>query len=463
MSDYRHDIEKYLKGELSPAERNALERKAMHDPFLADALEGAEQIRAEDFSEDVAALQLRIANKKTASVWMWTARIAAGLALIAISTFLITTVMLPKSAKNLAFEKTTPAPPNTSDSLSPSGEISTAAVEHTRPSLAAGPVARDKDIASQSKNRQKSDSKPPQVEAAKPDNVKGEPASGVAAASEEPIKVSEPKTDQVAATESLALEVQKETERGKAMADDDVADKKLAQRSLNLKRKDVAAKEEAPAALHYQNADALSSKPNIVSGRVTSSEDGTPLPGVNVVIKGTANGTSTDADGYYQLDASNGNALVYSYIGLESKEIALADQKNIDINLALDVAQLSEVVVTAGGLSVQQHELGNQATPTFEVTHPENGMITYRQYLTDSIRYPAQARANKIQGRVTIQFTVEANGSLTDFIILKGIGNGCDEESIRLIKEGPRWIPTKMNGTAVKDNAKIRLNFKLPK
>lgn len=100
-----------------------------------------------------------------------------------------------------------------------------------------------------------------------------------------------------------------------------------------------------------------------VSGRVSSAEDSSPLPGVNVVIKGTAVGTTTDADGKYSLELpSSASALVFSFIGLESKEIAIGGQSVIDVSLALDVRQLNEVVVTAGGLTVQRRSLGNQAT-----------------------------------------------------------------------------------------------------
>lgn len=106
-----------------------------------------------------------------------------------------------------------------------------------------------------------------------------------------------------------------------------------------------------------------SAQDRIVSGRVTSTEDGSPLPGVNVIIKGTANGTATDADGKYSLSVpASGGSLVFSFIGLESKEFAIGEQSVVDVSLALDVQQLNEVVVTAGGLTVQRRSLGAQAT-----------------------------------------------------------------------------------------------------
>lgn len=96
-----------------------------------------------------------------------------------------------------------------------------------------------------------------------------------------------------------------------------------------------------------------------VSGRVTSTEDGSSLPGVNVVIKGTTNGTVTDADGNYKLSVpSKGGSLVFSFIGLQSQEVAIGDRSTVDVSLSLDVTQLSEVVVTAGGIQQSKRDLG---------------------------------------------------------------------------------------------------------
>jgi TonB-linked SusC/RagA family outer membrane protein len=88
-----------------------------------------------------------------------------------------------------------------------------------------------------------------------------------------------------------------------------------------------------------------------VSGTVTSTEDGSTLPGVNVLVKGTANGTSTDADGKYSLSVpASGGILVFSFIGLKAQEIEVGGRSVIDISLSLDATELSEVVVTALGI-----------------------------------------------------------------------------------------------------------------
>lgn len=104
------------------------------------------------------------------------------------------------------------------------------------------------------------------------------------------------------------------------------------------------------------------SQQRTVSGRVTSTEDGSPIPGVNVLIKGTATGTATDADGRYTLDVSPGGALlVFSFIGLSTKEIEIGDRTVVDVSLSLDATELSEVVVTALGIERNKNELGYAA------------------------------------------------------------------------------------------------------
>ncbi len=97
-----------------------------------------------------------------------------------------------------------------------------------------------------------------------------------------------------------------------------------------------------------------------VTGKVTSSEDGSPLPGVNVVVKGTTNGTVTDVNGNYALSITNGNAaLIFSFIGLRTEEITVGERSVVDISLALEFTQLSEVVVSGLATTVKRSNLAN--------------------------------------------------------------------------------------------------------
>jgi hypothetical protein len=84
-----------------------------------------------------------------------------------------------------------------------------------------------------------------------------------------------------------------------------------------------------------------------VKGKVSSSSDGTGIPGVNVQLKGTAVGTVTDAEGVYSIEVKGSGAiLVFSSIGLIKKEIPVGNQTTIDVVMEDDIKNLTEVVVT---------------------------------------------------------------------------------------------------------------------
>ena len=85
-----------------------------------------------------------------------------------------------------------------------------------------------------------------------------------------------------------------------------------------------------------------------VSG-VVSDEDGEPMPGVSVIVKGTNNGIATDINGAYSLSVNKGADLVFSYIGCLTKTISVGDRKVINVTMQQDTEALDEVVVVAYG------------------------------------------------------------------------------------------------------------------
>src|SRR5690606_32146891 len=96
-----------------------------------------------------------------------------------------------------------------------------------------------------------------------------------------------------------------------------------------------------------------------ITGTVTSAEDGLPLPGVSVSVKGTTAGTQTNGNGQYSLRTSVTNpVLVFSFIGTKTQELAVPASNVLNVRLEQDAEQLSEVVVTALGISRQSKSLG---------------------------------------------------------------------------------------------------------
>ncbi len=94
-----------------------------------------------------------------------------------------------------------------------------------------------------------------------------------------------------------------------------------------------------------------------VTGAVTDPE-GIPLPGVNILVKGTTNGTETDFDGQFTIDAEMGETLVFSYLGMKSQEIEVTGDEELEITLEGDENKLDEVVVTALGIKREKKSLG---------------------------------------------------------------------------------------------------------
>jgi periplasmic protein TonB len=89
------------------------------------------------------------------------------------------------------------------------------------------------------------------------------------------------------------------------------------------------------------------------------------------------------------------------------------------------------------------------------------GIEKFYAYLGKSIHYPAVARENNVQGKVFLTFVVEKDGSLTDIKVLRGIGSGCDEEAVRVIKNSPKWKPGQQNGRVVRQQYTVPINFTL--
>src|SRR5882672_4925476 len=82
-----------------------------------------------------------------------------------------------------------------------------------------------------------------------------------------------------------------------------------------------------------------------VSGKVTSSEDDSALPGVTILEKGTANGTITDTDGNFTMNVNANATLVFSFVGYTAQEITVGAQTTLNIKLVTDIKALTEVVV----------------------------------------------------------------------------------------------------------------------
>jgi protein TonB len=86
----------------------------------------------------------------------------------------------------------------------------------------------------------------------------------------------------------------------------------------------------------------------------------------------------------------------------------------------------------------------------------EGGMAAWAKFIQKNLRYPYAAQEQEVQGKVFLSFVVEIDGSITDVTLIKGIGAGCDEEAMRVIKKSPKWKPGQQQ------NRKVRVRYTMP-
>ncbi|MGX5688443.1 SusC/RagA family TonB-linked outer membrane protein [Arcticibacter tournemirensis] len=169
-----------------------------------------------------------------------------------------------------------------------------------------------------------------------------------------------------------------------------------------------------------------------VTGTVKGKDDGLPLPGVSVRLKGTTTGTQTGANGQFSIRIPGNNAvLVFTYIGYASQDVSVGSRSTVNVTLGADANQLTEVVVTALGIERQKKELGYAATTVSE------GVLTQANAVTV---------ANGLQGKVSgLNVTTIGSGvgvSDETRITMRGIRSLTGNNDPLLVLDG---IPTTLN------------------
>lgn len=154
-----------------------------------------------------------------------------------------------------------------------------------------------------------------------------------------------------------------------------------------------------------------------VTGTVTD-QSGQPLPGANVIEKGTTNGTQTDFDGNFALDVDSDATLVFSYIGFKTLEVAVDGRATVNVTMEEDASQLDEVVVTGYGTQTRGDLTGSVGSVDVE----------------EATKAPIVNAAEALQGRVT-GVTITNNGSpgASPVVRIRGYGTGNSNDPLYII------------------------------
>ncbi len=421
----------YLKNRLSNQERNAFERKMMQDAFEQEAYEGFMPYDEETINADLHHLKQRLSRRKK-DRFLYLKIAASVLVVVSISVLLFQIqfddqkLLSDNRTKKTPVEEKTVEAPVKVEEEAPAEilEIEEAPVIKQEPS----PVK--KAIKTRSKVEVK-----PEVQSAVTDEV---PTPVVEEVAEEPMQIAQNIETEVEEVKVVGYAVQKKRDVTGAVSTIAAEDIKTSKECSASKRRRLAKTQ-------------LAEKPSAIKG-VVLDETGNPLPGVNVIIKGTDESTITDLDGNYELANVDSTAIIeYAFIGYETQETK-AGEAGGEVQLEPSLMAMDEVVVVGYGTVSKEQE------SSYTQAKPQGGFSEYKKYIAEHLIHP-DSTADKKQV-VTLKLTIETSGNISNFEVVKSPGEAYTQEAIRVIKSAPQWIPAQRNGSNEQSTVRIRVVFK---
>ncbi len=154
-----------------------------------------------------------------------------------------------------------------------------------------------------------------------------------------------------------------------------------------------------------------------------------------------------------------------------TEDLSKINTNNVDVEIDLPSATIDvPAVIPPPALSapapandVPEEAIVEPAMNIWELEKQPEGQEAFYKYISKNLKYPNAAVREQVEGRVYVQFIINTDGSLTDIEVTKGIGFGCDEEAVRIIKNAPKWTPGKQRGKPVRVRMSLPIVFKLNK
>jgi TonB family protein len=398
------DLFRYRRNELSESERNAFERELQKDPFLAEASEGFESISPGEATKDIADLQRLLETGKVKKQRFVFYRIAASIAVLMILSAIYVFVSKNKPEKQLSQNSAKPE---------------TFEVTKNQPVVAPA----DSEVSDTQK-----------------------------------MLAYEKKADQPSSkgrVEETVSNVSKDekTKTAAAMIYDTLP-------VLNVEPAKAYVAEKRSAAPVAAMAKQRAVGSHVINGRVFSAEDNMPIPGANVLIKGTKQGVVTDIAGNFRIAIpdSADRTLIANFIGMEPKEVDAKSDTQVQIKLDPSLTSLSEVVVVGYGASKKEAEEQDVLTD-YAPPQPVTGKADFDRYILNNLHRPDSATKGQ-RVVVVVSFLVRTDGTIDSIKIIRSPGKSFSDEAIRVIKEGPAWKPAYDNGKSIEDEVRVRIVFR---
>lgn len=402
----------YIRGLRKGKEAHRLEKESMQDPFLADAMDGYNQVEG-NHEQRIEKLRMQVsahsAKKKNTYAITWS--IAACLIIgFGISSYFL---FLKKSMTDEVFI----AEESVSTKLAEPAAPLTPAI----PATPTVPATPQKEIALAT-TKVKTDSTPVSEITARQANKKDMIAKIQA--------TSQPQQGVLVATVPVMEEVSEET----AALQEVVATMDTFESESDKKMKLAKV-----ATILPQN--------NMIKGRVTN-EKGEPLIGASVTYKGTNIGTITNINGEFSLvKKDDKKRLTAQFIGYDPVEIRVDTSRTMLIAMNENKQALNEVVVVGYGAKKNEKSVtagtvvkGNEQANKDITPQPVIGKRKFQKYLKENLVRPTDEKCAQVKGKVVLTFLVNKEGRPFSIKVKESLCESSDKEAIRLIQEGPDWI-----------------------
>ena len=402
----------YIRGLRKGKEAHRLEKESMQDPFLADAMDGYNQVEG-NHEQRIEKLRMQVsahsAKKKNTYAITWS--IAACLIIgFGISSYFL---FLKKSMTDEVFI----AEESVSTKLAEPAAPLTPAI----PATPTVPATPQKEIALAT-TKVKTDSTPVSEITARQADKKDMIAKIQA--------TSQPQQGVLVATVPVMEEVSEET----AALQEVVATMDTFESESDKKMKLAKV-----ATILPQN--------NMIKGRVTD-EKGEPLIGASVTYKGTNIGTITNMNGEFSLvKKDDKKRLTAQFIGYDPVEIRVDTSRTMLIAMNENKQALNEVVVVGYGAKKNKKSVtagtvvkGNEQANKDITPQPVIGKRKFQKYLKENLVRPTDEKCAQVKGKVVLTFLVNKEGRPFSIKVKESLCESSDKEAIRLIQEGPDWI-----------------------
>lgn len=467
-------IQAYHSGTLTSTEMHQVEILMLENPLYDEGIEGLESLSAEEFDLDIDELSARVdqaTQEEKIGFWTtWKKAAAVILVLITASGLFYFNQPTDLPTKELS-EVKKPLEKVAADSTSGDDDTQTEKFEDTPESTQPVKELTQKALASTAVKPNKVAKTDKDVEEVTLTPILDIKAKGLETLpAPKTLALSKPILDKKndSLQETLQLRGEAELKNVQTSITTESAKRKLS--NTGLRSSLLAASTAADSSI------------NSVYGIVVGSDDGLPLPQVTVLEKGTIKGKATNLNGEFNFDSLKpSTTLVFSYLGYITQEIQVGTKQELSVKMVPDATSLAEFVVTGVAAATPAQKLpftittveggaidGSRAKTNVASTQsstkakPIDGFPKFRRYLKKNLIYPDAAKAEKVKGTVVVEFYISSTGELSDFIIIKSLGAGCDEEAIRLIKEGPKWNPKTVDAdkTPVSSVVTVKVRFR---